>query len=217
MGDQHSREISIFLTAIETNGTEELRAYLDEACGEDRQLRNDVEALLVAHLKDNSFLEQPAPVMAQATDLNRRTGEAGLVATSIPDAAFVIGNARRSVLKSLSERLVRTPSIKLREIGEDDRKVVRIGSQELSTQQTDSRYQLHGEIARGGMGAIIKVSDSDLGRDLAIKVLLDEHKDKPEMLLRFVEEAQIGGQLQHPGIVPVYELGLFHDDRPFFF
>ena len=40
--------------------------------------------------------------------------------------------------------------------------------------------------------------------------------DDPELVRRFVEEAQIGGQLQHPGIVPVYELGTFGDRRPFF-
>jgi serine/threonine protein kinase len=50
----------------------------------------------------------------------------------------------------------------------------------MPDRNSDSRYQLQGEIARGGMGAIIKGRDTDLGRDLAIKVLLDQHKDKPE-------------------------------------
>jgi tetratricopeptide (TPR) repeat protein/serine/threonine protein kinase len=78
------------------------------------------------------------------------------------------------------------------------------------------RYQLFGEIARGGMGAVLKGRDTDLGRDLAVKVLLERHQGAPEMVRRFVEEAQIGGQLQHPGIVPVYELGTFGDRRPYF-
>jgi serine/threonine protein kinase len=86
----------------------------------------------------------------------------------------------------------------------------------MPKRDSDSRYQLQGEIARGGMGAILKGRDTDLGRDLAIKVLLDEHKTKPDVIQRFVEEAQIGGQLQHPGIAPVYELGTFADKRPFF-
>ena len=77
-------------------------------------------------------------------------------------------------------------------------------------------YQLFGEIARGGMGAVLKGRDPDLGRDLAVKVLLEAHRDNPELVRRFVEEAQIGGQLQHPGIVPVYELGTFADRRPYF-
>jgi serine/threonine-protein kinase len=75
------------------------------------------------------------------------------------------------------------------------------------------RYHLVGEVARGGMGVILKGRDVDLGRDLAIKVILEEHRDAPEIVRRFVEEAQIGGQLQHPGIVPVHELGRFPDGR----
>jgi serine/threonine-protein kinase len=66
------------------------------------------------------------------------------------------------------------------------------------------------------MGAVLKGRDPDLGRDLAVKVLLASHQDKPEFVRRFVEEAQIAGQLQHPGIVPVYELGAFADNRPYF-
>ena len=66
------------------------------------------------------------------------------------------------------------------------------------------------------MGAILKARDTDLGRDIAVKVLLDEHKGKPELVQRFVAEAQINGQLQHPGITPIYELGVFSDRRPYF-
>ena len=57
---------------------------------------------------------------------------------------------------------------------------------------------------------------SSLGRDLALKVLLDHHRDRADLVDRFVEEAQICGQLQHPGVVPVYELGTLADHRPFF-
>ncbi|RKY20160.1 MAG: hypothetical protein DRQ55_08630 [Planctomycetota bacterium] len=77
-------------------------------------------------------------------------------------------------------------------------------------------YQVLGEIARGGMGVILKSHDTDLGRDVAMKVLLPEHAKSDAILQRFVEEAQIGGQLQHPGIVPVYEMGLMADERPYF-
>ena len=78
------------------------------------------------------------------------------------------------------------------------------------------RYQLLGEIARGGMGIILKGRDPHLGRDLAIKVLKSELAGKPAAEQRFVEEAQVGGQLQHPGVVPVYDLGRFADGRPYF-
>jgi serine/threonine-protein kinase len=78
------------------------------------------------------------------------------------------------------------------------------------------RYEVLEEIARGGMGAVFKVRDTDLGRTLALKVLLDHHQERPDLQRRFLEEAQIGGQLQHPGLVPVHELGRLPDDRPFF-
>ncbi len=88
-----------------------------------------------------------------------------------------------------------------------------------------SRYKLEGEVARGGMGAILKVWDEDLRRTLAMKVILgggDSRSDggasavDERQLARFLEEAQVTGQLDHPGIVPVHELGLDSDGHVFF-
>ncbi len=93
--------------------------------------------------------------------------------------------------------------------------VVQPTSTEMPRGNTE-RYQLLGEIARGGMGVILKGRDPDLGRDLAFKVLKAELAGKPAAVQRFVEEAQVGGQLQHPGVVPVYDLGRFADGRPYF-
>lgn len=76
--------------------------------------------------------------------------------------------------------------------------------------------QVLGEIARGGMGVVLKGRDPDLGRDVAMKVLHPDHAGDLAMIQRFIEEAQIGGQLQHPGILPIYELGLDVNLRPYF-
>src|SRR5262249_31257289 len=78
------------------------------------------------------------------------------------------------------------------------------------------RNLLLGEIGRGGMGAVLRGRDPDLGRELAVKVLLEQHSQEPGLVKRFLEEAQNSGQLQHPGVVPVYELGRFDDGRPYF-
>ena len=61
------------------------------------------------------------------------------------------------------------------------------------------------------MGAVLRGRDVDLGRDLAVKVLLERYAHRPDIARRFIEEAQIGGQLQHPGVVPVYDIGRFGD------
>jgi serine/threonine-protein kinase len=68
------------------------------------------------------------------------------------------------------------------------------------------RYTITRLHARGGIGQIWLARDTDLGRDVALKELRAERSDNPEVWARFLEEAQITGQLEHPGIVPVYEL-----------
>jgi serine/threonine-protein kinase len=77
-------------------------------------------------------------------------------------------------------------------------------------------YEVLEELGRGGMGAVLKGRDLDLGRDIAIKVLLQAHQGQTKLTQRFVEEARIAGQLQHPGVAPVYQMGRFDDGRPFF-
>jgi serine/threonine protein kinase len=76
------------------------------------------------------------------------------------------------------------------------------------------RYLLEGEIARGGMGAVLRAVDCDIRREVAVKYLLDQAD--PRKKARFVEEAQITGQLEHPGIVPIHELGVDARNRLFF-
>jgi serine/threonine-protein kinase len=78
------------------------------------------------------------------------------------------------------------------------------------------RLQLGGEIDHGGMAVVLRGHDADLGRDVAVKVLLEAHAGRTELVARFVEEAQVAGQLQHPGVVPVYDLGVLPDRRPYF-
>ncbi len=90
--------------------------------------------------------------------------------------------------------------------------------------RTGSRYRLLGEVARGGMGVILKIWDDDLRRALAMKVALGTGDAASgstgaidaKTLGRFLEEAQITGQLDHPGIVPVHELGLDPEGRVYF-
>jgi eukaryotic-like serine/threonine-protein kinase len=79
-----------------------------------------------------------------------------------------------------------------------------------------AHLELLEEITHGGMGAILRGRDVDFGRDVAVKVLLEDHRGRPELARRFLEEARIAGRLQHPGVVPVYSLGRLSDGRPYF-
>ena len=77
------------------------------------------------------------------------------------------------------------------------------------------RYHVLGEITRGGMGAVARARDSRTRRDLAVKVLLPQHRDQPELAAASSTEAQVMARLQHPGVPAVHEVGRLPDGRPF--
>jgi WD40 repeat protein/tRNA A-37 threonylcarbamoyl transferase component Bud32 len=91
--------------------------------------------------------------------------------------------------------------------------------------EASRRYEVETEIARGGMGIVLQVRDARMRRVLAMKVLRTPEADEEhsadstfesKFSARFLEEAQVTGQLDHPGIVPVHELGLDAEDRLYF-
>ena len=84
------------------------------------------------------------------------------------------------------------------------------------------RYETVGEIAQGGMGEVLEVFDQDLQRPLAMKVIRRPYDDNPSALRRFLAEARVHGQLQHPDSKhfqpptrPTTEFSLSHiNDKP---
>ena len=71
------------------------------------------------------------------------------------------------------------------------------------------------EIARGGMGVVLRGTDAVLGREVAVKVLQEQFGPESAAARRFVDEARITAQLQHPAIPAVHDLGMLPDGRPF--
>lgn len=82
--------------------------------------------------------------------------------------------------------------------------------------QSEQRYQLVSNFARGGLGQIWLAQDARLRREVAYKELLPGALKNRSSLERFLEEAQITGQLEHPGIVPVYDIGYQQNGTPFY-
>ena len=114
----------------------------------------------------------------------------------------------KSSVSELEESLNIEADLKLREVGGEDRAPIERSS--------DARYELLGMIGQGGMGKVSLAYDHDLKRRVAFKVLKESDLIKPAMVRRFLEEAQSTGQLEHPNIVPVYDVGRSADGQTFY-
>jgi hypothetical protein len=78
------------------------------------------------------------------------------------------------------------------------------------------RYALGDAIGEGGMGEVRLCGDRRIGRDVAIKTVRAGHGSRSDLVVRFLREACVQGQLEHPAIVPVYDLGRDPDGRLYF-
>ena len=76
-------------------------------------------------------------------------------------------------------------------------------------------YELLEEVGRGGMGVVYRARDLAFGRDVAVKLLQDRYPADGPSARRFVGEAHVTAQLQHPGIPPVHQVGTTAGGRPF--
>jgi serine/threonine protein kinase len=76
-------------------------------------------------------------------------------------------------------------------------------------------YELIDEIGHGGMGVVYHARDAALDRDVAVKLLSEHYLPDSLPAQRFLSEARITGQLQHPGIPAVHQVGTLADGRPF--
>ena len=117
--------------------------------------------------------------------------------------------AERKVLDHVRELLGFEPGVQLRSLT--------TGSalyQEESSE--DGKYLIERAIGQGGMGKVFLALDRDLRRHVALKVVAPDQSESRERLARFVEEAQITGQLEHPNIPPVHELAINQNGEVFF-
>ena len=72
----------------------------------------------------------------------------------------------------------------------------------------DERYELREVLGEGGMGEVRLCRDRRLGREVALKVIRATGAQRPDLRARFEREARVQGQLEHPSIVPIYDIGL---------
>lgn len=96
-----------------------------------------------------------------------------------------------------------------------DPNLIRSIEERFKNAASGERYTLVQEIARGGMGRILMVFDNNLKRVVAMK-LVDRTDTDPYHLVKFVEEAQVAAQLEHPNIISTYDIGTDKNGNLFF-
>ncbi len=154
----------------------------------------------------------------QVTPLSKKKANTGNQAAgwSLHDDSDAIGDADKVVPAGTMIAGSQMTIAQVREqmeLGEGVKLISNKMDSSLAQYQPDAaadrkRYIVLREIARGGMGKVLEVEDSELRRSVALKVLRKELLGRRDVVERFLEEAQITGQLEHPNIVPVHEMGV---------
>jgi len=79
-----------------------------------------------------------------------------------------------------------------------------------------SRFDVIEQIGTGGLGLILRVRDTRLDREVAVKILQRRHLNDPELVTQFLREAKITARLQHPGVIPIHDSGETAAGLPYF-
>ncbi len=89
---------------------------------------------------------------------------------------------------------------------------------ELPGERADfrGRYEVRSKLGQGGMGEVLLCQDRHLGREVAMKTILAEHASDERVKRRFEREVRVQGQLEHPAIVPVYDIGVTPEGAVYF-
>lgn len=120
------------------------------------------------------------------------------------------------MLREMADRAPPTLTLRPAAGAEDAPSAVQLDATSATAGTVGERYEPDRVLGRGGMGTVFLVDDHVIGRKVAMKRLHDLSAPSGAVLARFQREAQLQGQLEHPAIVPVYDLGTADDGSPYF-
>lgn len=169
---------------------------------------------LGGHLLDAGALSPDTHALIAALVDKHIEQHGGLVAESLSALSSV--EPLREQLAHIPDSDVQASLIRAaRPTPHDDRHAT-IALPHARSLREETRFQILRPHASGGLGKVSVARDKELNREVALKELQDRHADNPDSRARFLQEAEITGGLEHPGVVPIYGLGQYADGRPFY-
>jgi hypothetical protein len=182
-------EETIFAAALEKQDPAERRAYLDQACGGDPALRQQVEELLQSHDEAGGFLNVPAVQLAAAADA--------------PGHDLTEGDATATP-RPVSDQLGETQAEPAQPEREKDVLALLAPPHEPGSLGRLDHYEVLAVVGSGGMGVVLKARDTSLQRVVAIKLLAPQLAASGTARKRFVREAQAAAAVRDEHVVSIY-------------
>ncbi|MBI3824311.1 MAG: protein kinase [Planctomycetes bacterium] len=191
-------EQEIFLAALDIPGRAERSAYLDQACGADGSLRQQVDSLLSAHARSGEFLDVPACVQLEECARPHETRSVRIEPHFEGPQVVATPSDPRNLLDTQAEPMDA-------ECNDHFRKFLEPSANPKSLGRL-GHYEVLEVVGQGGFGTVVKAFDEKLQRTVAIKIMAPALAATSPARKRFLREARSSAAIRHENVVDIHAI-----------